>query len=65
MNHRSSQVSRGASRRSFLVHALAITPLAPRPARARPHDRERERLACILATYGSEIGDLRRIEGRE
>jgi hypothetical protein len=65
MNHRSKPVPGGTSRRSFLLQALGGTALAARPAVARPRDRERGRIARALARYGSELGDVRRVEGRE
>jgi len=54
------------SRRRFLSKALAAAALlkvSARPALARPTDPERERLARLLARYGSELGELRRVEG--
>ncbi|HEY7819167.1 MAG TPA: hypothetical protein VIG29_13165 [Vicinamibacteria bacterium] len=66
MKHRSIPFSTTASRRGFLSQTLlAAAALGAKPARARPSDPERERLARLLAKYGSELGDLRRIEGRE
>ena len=65
MRHHSTQLPTGPSRRRFLCYALAVTPLAARPTFTRTRDPEREKLARLLAKYGSEIGDLRRIEGRE
>ena len=56
------------SRRRFLSKALAAAALlkvSAWPALARPTDPERERLARLLARYGSELGELRRVEGRE
>ncbi len=43
----------------------AVVALKAKPVLARPNDPERERLSRILARYGSEIGDLRRVEGSE
>ncbi len=60
--------SKRRSRRRFLSKALGAAALwkaSARPALARPADPERERLARLLARYGSEIGDLRRVEGGE
>ncbi len=75
MKHRSTQFStlstfstfsKRASRRRFLSSALlAVAALAARPAFARSSDPERERLTCLLARYGSELADLKRVEGRE
>jgi hypothetical protein len=56
------------SRRRFLSKALAAAALwnvQAKPVLARLADPERERLARVLARYGSELGDLRRVEGRE
>jgi hypothetical protein len=54
------------SRRRFFWKALASAAfLSAKPAPARPRDPERERLVRDLARYGSEIGGLRRIQGRE
>jgi hypothetical protein len=57
-----------SSRRRFLSSAVAavaaLLKLSAKPATARP-DSERERLARLLAEYGSELGNLRKIEGRE
>ncbi len=53
-------------RRRFLSKTLAAAAaLAARPALARPPEPEQERLFRLLAKYGSELGDLRRIEGRD
>jgi hypothetical protein len=59
---------RRPTRRLFLSNVLAAAALSrvsTRPALARPTDPERERLARLLAKYGSELGSLRRVEGRE
>jgi hypothetical protein len=57
---------RRPSRRRFLSNALvAAAVLAVKPAAARTPDPEGERLARLLARYGSELGNLRRVEGRE
>ena len=54
------------SRRRFLSKALAAAAaMAVKPALAGPSDPERERLNRLLAKYGSELGNLRRVEGRE
>ncbi len=72
MKHRSAQLStfstfsRGASRRGFLSKViLAAAPFAATPAPARPSNPEPERLSRLLAKYGSELADLRRVEGKE
>jgi hypothetical protein len=65
MKHSSNRVAIGASRRSFLFQASGLAALAARPALSRPREGTRERLARVLARYGSEIGDLRRVEERE
>jgi len=61
--------SKRPSRRRFLSNAIAAAALlkvsSASPVLARPSDPERERLSRLLAKYGSEIGDLRRVEGRE
>jgi len=62
--------SKRPSRRRFLSKALATAAAAllkasAKPALARPSDRQRERLTRLLAKYGSELGNLRRVEGRE
>ena len=57
------------SRRRFLSKALAAAALLKvspaRPVLARPYDPERARLSRLLAKYGSELGNLRRVEGGE
>ncbi len=58
--------SKRASRRRFLSKALAAAAaVATKPALAGPPDPERERLTRLVATYGSELGNLRRVKGRE
>jgi ABC-type uncharacterized transport system auxiliary subunit len=59
--------SKRRSRRRFLWKALAATAaLTTKPALAHPSNPERERLTRLLAKYGSELGNLRRVvEGRE
>ena len=58
--------SKCRSRRRFLSKALAAAAaVAVKPALAGPSDPERERLTRLLAKYGSELGNLRRVEGRE
>jgi hypothetical protein len=64
MEDRSSR----STRRRFLSKALVAAALwkaSARPAVARPNDPQRERLVRLLARYGSELGDLRRVEGGE
>jgi len=58
--------TRRPSRRRFLSNALAAAAaLAARPALAHPSDPERQRLARLLAKYGSELGNVRMIQGRD
>jgi hypothetical protein len=58
--------SKRGSRRRFLSKALAVAgAVAARPALAGRSDPERERLTRLLAKYGSELGSLRRVEGKE
>lgn len=53
-------------RRRFLSKVLAAAAaLAARPALARPPEPEQQRLSRLLAKYGGELGDLRRIAGRD
>lgn len=54
------------SRRCFLSTAVAAAAaLAAKPAKTPSPDPERERLACVLAEYGSELGDVRNVEEKE
>ena len=61
--------SKSPSRRRFLSNAIAAAALLKvspaSPVLGRPYDPERERLSRLLAKYGSELGNLRRVEGRE
>ena len=61
--------SKSPSRRRFLSNSIAAAALfkvsSANPVLARPSDPERERLSRLLAKYGSELGNLRRVEGRE
>lgn len=60
--------SKSRSRRRFLSKALAAAALlkvSAKPALARPSDPERERLSGLLAKYGTELGNLRRVQGRD
>ena len=55
-----------ASRRSFLSKVVAAgAALAPKRARPAPSDPERERISRLVEKYGSELGELRRIQGSE
>jgi hypothetical protein len=61
--------SKRRSRRRFLSKALAAAALlkvsSASPVLARPSDPERARLSRLLAKYGSELGNLRRVEAGE
>ena len=58
--------TRRRSRRRFLSKAFAAAAaLAVKPALAHPPDPGRDQLTRLLTKYGSELGDLRRVEGRE
>jgi hypothetical protein len=53
------------SRRRFLEAAVVVTATAKTvradEASTRP-DRERERLEALIETFGSELGDLRKVD---
>ncbi|MGH9323521.1 MAG: twin-arginine translocation signal domain-containing protein, partial [Vicinamibacteria bacterium] len=61
--------SRSSSRRRFLEGALAAAAAglatgAP-PVRASSRNRDRDRLERLVAEYGSELGELRRVQALE
>jgi hypothetical protein len=64
MEYRSTRPSRRRFLSTTLAAAAALLKAASaKPAFARRSDPERERLTRLLAKYGSELGDLRRVEG--
>jgi hypothetical protein len=65
MEDRSSRPSRRRFLSSSIGAAAALLKSSAKPALAHPPDAERERLARVLAEYGSELGNLRKVQGRE